>query len=106
LSRRALWPRARPSDVGRTAACKGELFIWSSNLWMALAVAEASGRLVRLVRRKVCPEPMAPWPAWMRDLWLGPTGRDHGEDGLIRLAARKYSRQLNCALSLASQVSG
>ena len=73
---------------------------------MALAVAEASGRLVRLVRRKVCPEPMAPWPAWMRDLWLGPAGRDHGEDGLIRMAARKYSRQLNCALSLASQVSG
>ena len=60
----------------------------------------------RSVRRKVCPEPMAPWPAWMRDLWLGPAGRDHGEDGLVRMAARKYSRQLNCALSLASQVSG
>ena len=46
------------------------------------------------------------WPAWMRDVWLGPVGREHGEAGLTRMAARKYSRQLNCALSLASQVSG
>ena len=38
------------------------------------------------------------------NLWLGPVGRDHGEEGLKRWAARKYSRQLNCALSLASQV--
>ena len=32
-------------------------------------------------------------------------GREHGELGLVRLAARKYARQLNSALALASQVS-
>ena len=60
--------------------------------------------VVQLAHRKVHPEPMDVWPIWMRDLWLGPVGRDHGEEGLKRQCARKYSRQLNCALSLASQV--
>ena len=45
LSRRALWPLAQPSDAARTAACKGEWFTWCSNMWMALAVAEASRSL-------------------------------------------------------------
>jgi hypothetical protein len=37
------------------------------------------------------------------DLWQGWPGREHGEEGLIRSAARRYSRQLHNGLSLASQ---
>ena len=48
---------------------------------------------------------MDEWPPYLRDIWLGMPGREHGELGLVRMAARKYARQLNSALALASQVS-
>jgi len=35
---------------------------------------------------------------------LGDPGREHGHDGLLRGTARRFARQLNSALSLASQV--
>lgn len=47
---------------------------------------------------------MDEWPPYLRDIWLGMPGREHGEAGLLRTAARKYARQLNSALALASQV--
>ena len=45
------------------------------------------------------------FPHWMRDLWFGPIGQEHGEDGLTRSALRKYSRQINSSLAMISQVS-
>jgi hypothetical protein len=53
---------------------------------------------------QVDPPPMPEWPVWLVTLWMGRTGRDHGADGLMRSAMRKYSRQLHNALSLSSQV--
>ena len=53
--------------------------------------------------RQVDPPPLTEWPLWMRSLWLGHPGREHGNDGLLRGTARRFSRQLNSALSLASQ---
>jgi len=47
---------------------------------------------------------MDEWPPYLKDIWLGMPGREHGEAGLLRTAARKYARQLNSALALASQV--
>jgi hypothetical protein len=54
--------------------------------------------------RKVCPPAVPDVPAWVTDLWLGWPGQAYGEIGLRRTAARKYSRQVHNALSLASQV--
>ena len=51
----------------------------------------------------VHPPPVAEQPYWMQDLWMGPTGVQHGEQGLLRSAARKFSRQLQNGLSMASQ---
>ena len=45
------------------------------------------------------------FPHWMRDLWFGPIGQEHGEEGLTRSALRKYSRQINSSLAMISQVS-
>jgi len=59
---------------------------------------------VRLCR-KIHPKQMDEWPPWLRDIWLGMPGREYGEIGLLRTTARKYSRQLNSSLALASQVS-
>ena len=47
---------------------------------------------------------MDEWPPYIKDIWLGMPGREHGEAGLLRTTARKYARQLNSALALASQV--
>ena len=44
-------------------------------------------------------------PQWLQELWLGWSGREHGEEGLVRSAARKYSRHIQTALSMASQTS-
>ena len=49
---------------------------------------------------------MPEWPLWLRNLWLGQPGQAYGEEGLMRSAARKFARQINNGLSLASQVSG
>ena len=92
---------AQPKSAAEIAACKGVL----SHILMVLTAVDTVSDMLKLARRKVYPKPMDVWPAWMRDVWLGPVGREHGEAGLRRMAARKYSRQLNCALSLASQVS-
>jgi len=54
--------------------------------------------------RQVNPTPPTEWPLWMRSLWLGDPGCEHGHDGLLRGTARRFARQLNSALSLASQV--
>ena len=51
----------------------------------------------------VQPPPVAEQPYWIQDLWMGPTGAQHGEQGLMRSAARKFSRQLQNGLSMASQ---
>ena len=52
----------------------------------------------------VCPPVMPELPMWLRNLWLGWPGQAYGEQGLMRSALRKYSRQINNALSMASQV--
>ena len=53
-----------------------------------------------LARRKVDPPEMHDFPPWMVHLWLGYAGREHGEDGLVRSAARKFACQLNSALAI------
>jgi hypothetical protein len=57
-----------------------------------------------LVVRKVHLPPLPELPQWLQTLWLGWPGRAYGEDGLYRSALRKFARQLQNALSLASQV--
>ena len=53
---------------------------------------------------QVFPPEMPEWPAWLVSLWMGPSGREFGSDGLLRTCLRKYSRQIHNALSLSSQV--
>ena len=46
--------------------------------------------------------PAVTQPEFLRDLWLGPTGRDV-PNGLLRSALRKFARPISNALALASQ---
>jgi hypothetical protein len=56
--------------------------------------------------RKVAPPSMPEYPLWMIDWWLGPSGQEWGELGLMRSAARKFACQINSGLCMASQVRG
>ena len=55
------------------------------------------------VRRQIDLPPEPEQPLWLRNLWLGWPGRTYGEEGMMRSAARHYSRQLHNGLSLSSQ---
>jgi hypothetical protein len=95
-ARRSRW-RARPSSGGDTVALEGER-------GPSYLIPCASAHLRACPRgRQVKPPPEPEWPDWLVDLWQGWPGREHGEEGLIRSAARRYSRQLHNGLSLASQ---
>lgn len=59
---------------------------------------------VRSASRQVWPPGMGEWPLWLRDLWFGPVGDQHNEMDKMRLAFRKFARQINCALCMVSQV--
>ena len=47
---------------------------------------------------------MPEYPSWLVDLWQGWPFQQHGEQGLLRTAARQFARQLHNGLSVASQV--
>ena len=56
-----------------------------------------------LCGRTVAPPSGPEQPLWIQELWLGPKGSQHGEQGLMRSAARKFARPIGNALSMASQ---
>ena len=98
-------------DIDGTAGCvAGKMCCMSgyTHLHYHVISIRYAVRYVSIVRvlsgRKVNPPVMPEWPLWLRRLWLGWPGQAHGEEGLIRSAARRYSRQIHNGLSMASQV--
>jgi hypothetical protein len=71
---------------------------------MARVLVSNANRLVVRRGRQINPDPEPDWPDWLVDLWQGWPGQEHGEEGLVRSAARRFARQLHNGLSLASQV--
>ena len=110
----ALLLRSEQTTVPNTTALRGR-YCCSTGCVLVLCIRVLLFAVVLLtvcnVKRSSCkhrqvdPPRLTEWPLWMRSLWLGDPGREHGNDGLLRRTARRFARLLNSALSLASQVS-